>query len=152
MFSRHTIINLWAKLWQRFRLSCTLLIGKSFRLDVDTGQQGEQDALLYLQTQGLQLVQKNYRCRVGEIDLIMRDGDTLAFIEVRFRANTAHGSGAETVDYRKQQKIIKTAHVFLQQSKKYQQLNCRFDVVSVTLEHKSLSADWVKDAFQVSGW
>lgn len=118
----------------------------------EKGDKVEKFVEKHLKNKGLKVIERNFNSRYGEIDLIMLDGDTLAFIEVRFRANTAHGSGAETVDYRKQQKIIKTAQFFLQQSKKYQQLNCRFDVVSVTLEHKSLSAHWVKDAFQLSGW
>ncbi|WP_223669448.1 YraN family protein [Kangiella shandongensis] len=116
------------------------------------GDKVERYVEKYLTQQKLRLVERNFSSRYGEIDLIMEDGDTLVFIEVRFRANTNHGSGAETVDYRKQQKIIKTAQFFLQQQKKYQQLNCRFDVVSVTLGHKSLSADWLKNAFQLSGW
>ena len=112
----------------------------------------------YLKNHGLQLVARNFNSRYGEIDLIMQDNTShkgthyLVFIEVRYRANNRHGSGAESVNYQKQQKIIKTAHFFLQQEKKYQHLNCRFDVVSVTLEHKSLSADWLKDAFQLSSW
>lgn len=106
----------------------------------------------FLQDKGLKTIERNYYSRYGEIDLIMLDNDYLVFIEVRFRANTSHGSGAESVNYAKQQKIIKTAHFFLQQTKKYQQLNCRFDVVSVTLTNKSLSADWLKNAFQLPGW
>jgi putative endonuclease len=112
----------------------------------------------YLKQKGLRFVDRNYHSRYGEIDLIMQDttgpkaSSCLVFIEVRFRANVKHGSGAESVNYSKQQKIIKTAQFFLQQSKKFQHLNCRFDVVSVTLQHKSLSADWLKDAFQLPGW
>ena len=116
------------------------------------GDKVERFVLKYLKLQGLTLVKQNVTSRYGEIDLIMLDGKTLAFVEVRFRAKVTHGSGAESVDYRKQQEIIKTAQFFLQQEKKYQHLNCRFDVVSVTLEHKTLSADWYKDAFQQSGW
>lgn len=106
----------------------------------------------FLKHKGLKLLDRNYSSRYGEIDLIMLESSTLSFIEVRYRASVAHGSGAESVDYRKQQKIIKTAQVFLQQEHKFQRLNCRFDVVSVTLNNKSLSAEWVKDAFQMPGW
>ncbi|GAA4363141.1 YraN family protein [Kangiella marina] len=116
------------------------------------GDKVERFAMKYLRRQGLELVERNVNSRYGEIDLVMLEGKTLVFVEVRFRAKSTHGSGAESVDFRKQQKIIKTAQFFLQQSKKYQHLNCRFDVVSVTLQHKLLSANWVKDAFQVSGW
>ncbi|AOE50481.1 YraN family protein [Kangiella sediminilitoris] len=116
------------------------------------GKQAEHYAEQLLKKSKLKLLERNFHSKHGEIDLIMQSENTLVFIEVRYRANTRHGSGAETVDYRKQQKIIKTAQFFLQQMKKYQHLNCRFDVVSVTLGHKSLSADWFKDAFQQSGW
>ena len=116
------------------------------------GDKVERFVLKYLTSKGLRLIEQNFNTRYGEIDLVMLDKATLAFVEVRFRAKSSHGSGAESVDYRKQQKIIKTAHVFLQQTKNMQQHNCRFDVVSVTLQHKRLSADWVQNAFQLHGW
>lgn len=116
------------------------------------GDKVERFVEAYLKKQGLKTIERNFYSRYGEIDLIMQDQKHLVFIEVRFRANTSHGSGAESVNYVKQQKIIKTAHFFLQQAKKYQQLDCRFDVVSVTLTNKSLSADWLKNAFQLPSW
>jgi len=116
------------------------------------GDKVERFVLKYLTSKGLRLIEQNFNTRYGEIDLVMLDKATLVFVEVRFRAKSSHGSGAESVDYRKQQKIIKTAHVFLQQTKNMQQHNCRFDVVSVTLQHKRLSADWVQNAFQLHGW
>ena len=116
------------------------------------GDEVERFALKYLTRKGLSLIEQNFNSRYGEIDLVMLDKSTLIFVEVRFRAKSSHGSGAESVDYRKQQKIIKSAHIFLQQAKNMQHLNCRFDVVSVTLQHRLLSADWVQDAFQLHGW
>ena len=118
----------------------------------EQGQKVERFALDFLKHNKLRLIEQNYHSRYGEIDLIMLHQDCLVFIEVRYRKDINYGSGAETVDYNKQQKIIKTAQVFLQNKKKYQQLNCRFDVVSVTLDNDNLQADWLKDAFQVSAW
>lgn len=101
----------------------------------------------YLEQQGLTLVTSNFHSRFGEIDLIMKDKEDLVFVEVRYRSNALFGSAAESVNYSKQQKIIKTAQFYLLNEKKYQQLNCRFDVVSVTLHHQELQATWYQHAF-----
>ena len=71
-----------------------------------TGQQAEDAARRYLKAQGLSLVESNYNCTRGEIDLIMKDNSTIVFIEVRFRRNTSFGSGAESVDYHKQKSCL----------------------------------------------
>ena len=118
-------------------------------------QRGDKIELLaanYLKEQGLRLVDKNFNSRYGEIDLIMLDQSTLVFVEVRFRANTAFGSGAETVNYRKQEKIIKTAQLYLQSNQKMQHRDCRFDVVSVTLAAQKPLIEWHQNAFQASAW
>lgn len=116
-----------------------------------SGQQAEQTALDYLQQQGLKPVTQNYHCRRGEIDLIMRDGDTLVFIEVRARRNDRFGSALESITADKQSRIIATAQHYLQQNR--QQQNCRFDVVAVRIlaaetgqNHRV--TDWIRDAFQ----
>ncbi len=116
------------------------------------GDKVELFAENHLKKQGLKLAEKNFNSRYGEIDLIMLDGSILVFVEVRFRANTSFGSGAETVDHRKQQKIIKTAQLYLQSNKKMQQRDCRFDVVSVTLASQEPMIEWHKNAFQASAW
>ena len=91
----------------------------------------------------MRLLERNYRCRRGEIDLVMRDADTLVFVEVRFRASTRYGTPAETVDIRKQRKLAAAAAHYLQ----YNPTNrlCRFDVVAVSGEH----IDWIRNAFNV---
>lgn len=122
---------------------------------MSTRQRGDKVELFaenHLKKQGLKLIEKNFNSRYGEIDLIMLEGLVLVFVEVRFRANTSFGSGAETVDYRKQQKIIKTAQLFLQSNKKMQQRDCRFDVVSVTLASHEPIIEWHQNAFQASAW
>lgn len=122
---------------------------------MSTRQRGDKVELFaenHLKKQGLTLVEKNFNSRYGEIDLIMLDSSALVFVEVRFRANTRFGSGAETVNLRKQQKIIKTAQLYLQANKKMQQRDCRFDVVSVTLAAQEPLIEWHQNAFQASAW
>jgi len=110
------------------------------------GQSAEQCASRYLTQQGLKLVTSNYRSRYGEIDLIMQDKDSLVFIEVRARKNQQYGSGAETIDSHKQQKIIKTAENFLQKNRRFANSPCRIDVISI---HSTFNPkiDWIKNAF-----
>lgn len=116
-----------------------------------TGQQAEQAACQFLQSQGLSLVERNYFCPQGEIDLIMNDNNTLVFVEVRFRRNSHFGSGAETVDRRKQGKLLATAAHYLQKNPRAAKLACRFDVISVSAsKHGEQQLDWIADAFQAS--
>jgi len=105
------------------------------------GDKAEEQARRYLEKQGMKLLVSNYRCNCGEIDLIMQHNQTLVFIEVRCRANSRFGSAAESVDRRKQSKIIKAAQFYLQQHR--QEVVCRFDVVALT----SGTLNWIADAF-----
>jgi len=95
------------------------------------GKDAEIFALNYLTSRGLKLIKSNFTCRFGEIDLIMQHGNYLVFIEVRYRKHTQFGDGAESVNFNKQQKILKTAEFFLQRHVSYNQYPCRIDVVSV---------------------
>lgn len=109
----------------------------------------ENLALKYLLKNHLTLVKRNFRSRFGEIDLIMKDGDTLTFIEVRFRKNTSHGSSSESVNISKQKKIIKTAEIFLMQNNGWH-LDSRFDVIAISpmrLLPLTHNIDWYKAAF-----
>ncbi|HEY9032712.1 MAG TPA: YraN family protein [Pseudomonadales bacterium] len=110
------------------------------------GRQQEKRAENYLQAQGLATITRNYQCRQGEIDLIMRDKDTLVFVEVRYRSNNRHGSAAESVDQRKQQKILHTARHFLASHGEFQQMYCRFDVLAIDQANPS-PFNWLKNAF-----
>ncbi|MBV1876858.1 MAG: YraN family protein [Pseudomonadales bacterium] len=107
-----------------------------------TGTAAENLALKFLQTNGLVLVQRNFACKLGEIDLIMKDPKHLIFIEVRLRNNRKYGSGAETVNFRKQKKIIHTAQYYLVKYPIQNNLGCRFDVISIGNQ-----IDWIKNAF-----
>lgn len=121
-----------------------------FTTKQQTGQQAEQAACDFLKTKGMSLLEKNYFCSQGEIDLIMNDNNTIVFVEVRFRQNTQFGSGAETVDRRKQNKLVATAAHYLQKNPKVAKNPCRFDVVSLTANKSGQKLDWIPDAFQAS--
>ncbi|WP_019531269.1 YraN family protein [Dasania marina] len=112
-----------------------------------SGQQVEQLAAKYLTRHQLRVLAFNYRCRRGEIDIIMLDGETIVFVEVRYRRSNSHGTPLETVDFRKQQKLLITAEHYLQQH--FQNAPCRFDVISAHCDPVSaeLCFDWVKNAF-----
>lgn len=106
------------------------------------GDEAEHRALQYLERKGLTLVTRNFSCRRGEIDLIMQDADCLVFVEVRMRNNPDHGSGADTVTRSKMRKLAITAEVFLNSQQIPENLDCRFDVVSVDDK-----IDWIQHAF-----
>jgi putative endonuclease len=108
------------------------------------GRIAEEKALTYLQAQGLQLIRQNYRCRLGEIDLIMRDMNYLTFIEVRSRISNDFGGGIESITYAKRQKIIKSASYYMLTQNSHTYLT-RFDVISI--DGKAASITWIKDAF-----
>ncbi len=111
------------------------------------GEQAEKASLRYLRGQRLKLVEKNFRCPQGEIDLIMRDSKALVFVEIRYRSNPHFGDGADSVDYRKQRKLINAANVYLQHNPADQP--CRFDVVAVSRDNTDhWQFRWIKDAFQ----
>lgn len=114
-----------------------------------TGRQAEQTACDFLQAQGMALLEKNYFCPQGEIDLIMNDNNTIVFVEVRFRRNTQYGTGAETVDRHKQSKLVATAAHYLQKNPKAAKNPCRFDVISLTANNSDgQKLEWIPDAFQ----
>lgn len=110
------------------------------------GAEAETRAEKFLHARGLKSCAKNYRCRLGEIDLIMRDGETLAFIEVRLRNNPRFEHAAESVNRRKQQKIIRTAQHYLLQNQLMDKIPCRFDVVAISGTNDT-DIEWISDAF-----
>ena len=106
------------------------------------GKIAEDEACQFLQKQGLKLVEKNYRCRTGEIDLIMQDKEELVFVEVRFRAKNDYGSALDSVDQHKIQKLISAASHYV--SKHQPDLPMRFDVIGFDA---ALKPNWVTNAF-----
>lgn len=111
------------------------------------GNKAERTALKFLIRKGLTRVASNYRCRGGEIDLIMLDDECLVFVEVRFRTSTNYSSPELTVDSRKQQKIIRTAALFLARTREYASQTVRFDVVAITAGEQGRTR-WIRDAFR----
>lgn len=112
------------------------------------GQQAEDLACRYLLAQGLQLLERNYRCKRGELDLIMKHKDSIVFVEVRYRNTLRFGGGMESVDRHKQSRLIACAQHYLQYHKLGATIPCRFDVVAVAPEREQDAAQWIKDAFQ----
>lgn len=102
----------------------------------------------HLQEAGLRLLERNYLSRRGEIDIICLDRNTLVFVEVRYRRKQKHGHALETVNLRKQQKLIQTAKVYLQRKRLFGQITCRFDVVGVVMEDGKPVYHWIRNAFQ----
>ncbi|HSW69731.1 MAG TPA: YraN family protein [Gammaproteobacteria bacterium] len=107
------------------------------------GYLAEQQACQFLQAKGLKLITQNYRSILGEIDLIMRDGEDIVFVEVRSRAKNYYGSAIETINKNKQKKILETSLFFLQQRNWLNKVNCRFDVIGINHDH----LEWIQDAF-----
>jgi len=109
---------------------------------VELGRQGQEEALRFLLAKGMELVEANYRLRSGEIDLIMKDGAYLVFVEVKYRRSTQYGLPREAVGFRKQEKIRKTATHYIYRHNLHER-DFRFDVVEVLggfVEH-------IEDAF-----
>mgnify|MGYP001810651450 CR=1 FL=1 len=112
------------------------------------GQSAEREALRLLQKAGLSLLARNYAAAGGEIDLIMRDGEMLVFVEVRFRGHAEFGSGAESVDRHKQLRIQKAARAWLSAHPRLARLPARFDIVSAGPDEPV----WHRHAFEGSAW
>lgn len=111
------------------------------------GSGAEQQALAYLNAQGLRLVAKNFRYRGGEIDLIMLDRACLTFVEVRYRASTTFTRASHTVDIHKQRKIVRTAATFIARNRRFAEHTMRFDVVAVEGADNP-TFHWIDDAFR----
>jgi len=114
----------------------------------ERGVWAEQLALTFLQQQGLALVEKNFRGPGGEVDLIMQDHNTIAFIEVRYRAMSHFASALESIDQKKCERIIKTSLHYLQSHRDTAKNACRFDVITVTGATAAPEIGWIKNAFQ----
>ncbi len=108
----------------------------------------ESMAEKHLKKQGLRLLARNYHNRFGEIDIIMQEKQTIVFVEVRQRTSLEFGHPFETVDRRKQQKIILTAYAYLKEHRLFEHLPCRFDVVGVTLREGKHHLEWCQHAFE----
>lgn len=117
---------------------------------IEIGKMGEREAAKFLKKKGYHIIQSNFRCRFGEIDLIARHKDTLVFIEVKTRKNNLYGTPGQAVNKTKQKKIVKTALYYLKRNDLYDQ-NVRFDIVEVLQhDHKVKSIHVISNAFFIS--
>ncbi len=106
------------------------------------GASAEERACAYLLRQGVQIVQRNYRVRAGEIDIVARDAGCLVFVEVRMRSAAGHGSAAASVDARKRARLLRAARHYLMRLGDAE-LRCRFDVIAIDAG----ALRWLRDAF-----
>ena len=113
------------------------------------GNAGELFAANYLESHGYKILAKNFRVRSAEIDIVAEVDDVIVFVEVKTRSDIKHGLPSEAVNFRKQQKIIEAASVFLQ-DEKYFDKACRFDVIEVYSDGIKFSARHIENAFEVN--
>lgn len=118
-----------------------------------TGETVEAAALAYLQGHGLSLLARNARAHGGELDLVMldanvRDGESLVFVEVRYRASGSFGGAAASVDAGKRRKLVLAAQAFLLRHPRWADAPCRFDVISADGNPAAPRIEWLRDAFR----
>jgi putative endonuclease len=112
------------------------------------GQRAEDIAVDFLRARGLQILERNFRRRLGELDIVARDGDVLVIVEVRSRASDRFGGAAASVDSRKQKRLVRAAAQLLQQRRDFSHLPVRFDVISVSeTAVVSPRVEWFQHAF-----
>ncbi len=116
----------------------------------------EAAARAHLIDAGLQPVAANANYRLGELDLVMLDRDRggtpiLVFVEVRYRRSSGYGGGADSVDWRKQRRLVRAAQLFLGSHRQYANTPCRFDVIDASGDPHAPALDWIRDAFRVDG-
>ncbi|MCK9216573.1 MAG: YraN family protein [Firmicutes bacterium] len=116
------------------------------------GIYGENLAIEFLENKGYKILAKNYRCKIGEIDIIAADGDTLSFIEVKTRSSNQYGRPCEAVNYNKQIKIVKTALHYINRNNLTQWMS-RFDIVEILIEtdDRINSINLIQNAFEYNG-
>jgi putative endonuclease len=113
------------------------------------GKEGERLAEQYLKKKGYKIVERNYRCRGAELDLIVLDRRVIVFVEVKTRTGHGFGSPFEAVEFRKQQKMIQAAQYFLNERKLHQR-DARFDVVGISWPGDEPLVEHIENAFELS--
>jgi putative endonuclease len=114
---------------------------------LQTGARAERAALRFLEAQGLRLVTCNFRCRMGELDLVMLDGRQLVVVEVRYRARPGLVDPAVTVTATKRQRLLRAASRFLQFRPDFSDHALRFDVLALSGPLEDVRCDWIRSAF-----
>ncbi len=111
----------------------------------EAGSEAEDAALAYLKQAGLKLLQRNYRCKAGEIDLVMLDGNTLVLVEVRYRSSEQFGGAAASVTFWKQRRLVNAARHLLMRRADLRRHPARFDVIAISALRREIQ--WIKNAF-----
>ncbi|WP_432628613.1 YraN family protein [Brotaphodocola sp.] len=109
----------------------------------EMGARYEYLAEEWLRVQGLEILARNFRSRSGEIDLIARDGQTIVFVEVKYRSSSSSGDPEEAVGWQKQNRIRNTARYYLYRNRYGEETRCRFDVVAIL----GSEIRWIRNAF-----
>lgn len=115
---------------------------------IDIGKRGETLAISFLKKNGYRIIESNFRCRYGEIDIIAQEGKTVAFIEVKTKTNNRFGSPTQAIDLRKQRQVSKTALIYISQ-KRLTNYSARFDVVGVNIKGSNSEIELIKNAFEL---
>lgn len=111
------------------------------------GDDGERRAREFLEACGLRCLDAGWHCRLGELDLVMRDGDILVFVEVRVRGAGSLVSALESIDAGKQQRFVRAARAWLSRHPREAEAPARFDIIAIDSE-----LQWLRDAFSISAW
>jgi len=114
------------------------------------GEKYENRAAAFLQDNGLNILSRNFLCKVGELDLVCSQGHELIFVEVRFRSHPGYGGALESITRGKQRKLIRAAQVYLQRHPAYENWPCRFDVIAISPAAAGCREDhvqWLPNAF-----
>jgi putative endonuclease len=114
-------------------------------LRTEAGSEAENRALAYLQQFGLKLIARNYRCKAGELDLVMLEGSTLVLVEVRYRSSLGYGGAAASVTLKKQRRIINAGRHLLATRADLRKFRARFDVIAMSELRQD--PQWIKAAF-----
>jgi putative endonuclease len=115
------------------------------------GQAGENTAADFLTGNGMKILDRNFRCPPGEIDIIAKDGQAIVFVEVRTRQAKGFRTPEESITFRKRTRLIRAAQWYLKQRKLYN-LSARFDVVTIRWNGENPEINWIVNAFEVSSW
>ena len=113
-----------------------------------SGAHYESLALAHLERAGLALIERNFNCRYGEIDLVMRERDVVVFVEVRFRSASRFGDGVDSIGAAKRAKLVRAAGAFLAEHPRLAGAACRFDVLAIAGDADAPSIDWRPNAFE----
>lgn len=112
------------------------------------GDAVETAALAFLEANGLRLLARNASARGGELDLVMAEGGSVVFVEVRYRGSAAFGGGAASVDAGKRRRLVRAAQVWLLRHPRHADAPCRFDVIAASGDPAAPAFEWLRDAFR----